>query len=1105
MTTTHDRLRLAVLEPTDETGEVGGTLQDETAHSVATVDPDDGLGDPPEADCLLVDQGAAPDRWRAILADATDRGRQLAVVVLVATEFQATVSTAIEAGADGYLPRSVCLDRPTLAASRVETVVSRTRAASDAGDGLDGTHRSLFESISDGLVVHEPESGEILDVNEQYCSLTGYDRSELIGSRIRIIVPEESEYSYETALRHIENAREDGPQLFEFEGEHKNGERFHAEVHLQTVRFGGAERVLASVRDVTGRKRREDAIRELQTATERIQQAATRERVVEIVVETAADALGLPAACCWFQEDSPERLTPVAATDPIHERGLFAPVPVDAFEYEAFEAGEITTYEPRRVHPEVDFETAVLLPLGDHGLVAAGRSNSRTYDEVTLDVARTLAEHATTALDRIAREGELRESQQRLEAIVDRIDEAIFLAPVSELPKAQPAPDFVSSGYEAIWGQPLDGIQKRYDEGFFGTLHPEDYDDYRAQIDRIVDDVEAGVADDRYSREYRIERPDGTVRWVHSDFYPTDWRDGEPQVVIVSRDVTARKERERTVESFQDASAGLTTAETVTEAARIAVDAAADVFDLPATAVYHYDDSTRLDPTATGPAVPDANDLPVLTADDARAWESFVDETMYSVAVQETAALDVGSWPEALLLPLGGNGLLVVWRTAGEFDTEAASILAATLEAALNRLRGERRLETRREELETQTERARRLEAITEVTRRVEAAITTESTRSGVFEAVCSELVEVDPFTGAWIAGAEVGTDRLTPRAVAGVDRDHVDRVLGGETTSDADRHPATDAWQSGSPRVVGSLVGGGRRSEWRQHLLKAGLSSVCAVPLAHGGVTYGVLVVAADESDAFDERVVDVLSQLGHSIGHATTAIERQRALESDDTVELAFRGPDMDLPIARLAREAECQVHHERTVRRQDGTVSVFYSLRDGEPADLDALATETLPGDVEVVADGSERAVLERRGSSWFGAVVSEYGGVLRHGEATPERVELVVELPRETDTRAIVERLQAEYPALELTAQRHHRETDTRPGDVQDRVERQLTDRQYEAIVTAHAMGYFDWPRESSGEAVAESLDITQPTVNKHIRLGERKILDLLFGSADTDAS
>jgi predicted DNA binding protein len=46
-----------------------------------------------------------------------------------------------------------------------------------------------------------------------------------------------------------------------------------------------------------------------------------------------------------------------------------------------------------------------------------------------------------------------------------------------------------------------------------------------------------------------------------------------------------------------------------------------------------------------------------------------------------------------------------------------------------------------------------------------------------------------------------------------------------------------------------------------------------------------------------------------------------------------------------------------------------------------------------------------------------------------------------------------------------------------------------------------MGYFEWPRENSGEDVADALGITQPTLNKHVRLGERTVFDILFGSGD----
>jgi len=965
-------------------------------------------------------------------------------------------------------------------------------------------YTTLVEQSTDGVVV--VRDGQYVFVNDRFCEITGYDESELLSMPFEnVFTPDSRDLIEERYERRV--AGESPPDQYDVEVETAGGERITLELSVSRIQHEGETATMANFRDVTERRERERTVEQLQTATERLQGAETTDEVYDIAVETARDVLGLPMAACWRHDDAADRLSYVAGTEPVEALSA-APVsftPGDG-EYEAFERDAATVHGPVESHDDNPLDASIVVSLGDHGLLAAGERGRESYASYLVDVTGVLAGHVASALERVHRARESRESQRRLEAIVDRIDEAIFLAPAAELNEPRPAPEFVSSGYETIWGQSLDGLHETYEEGFFGTLHPDDYDGYRAFIDRVVDEIESGTEADRYGREYRIERPDGEVRWVHSDFYPTEWADGVSRVVIASRDVTDRKERERTLESFHDATAALTTADTVTDAGDIAVTAAADVFDIPATAVYRYDEETAaLDPTATGPAVSAPESLPALDADDTRAWEAFVGETMHRVAVDEAPALDVGTGREALVFPLGGNGVLVVWRTGETFDTDAASILAATLEAALNRLRGERQLESRREELEAQTERARRLEAITELTRRVEAAITAQSSRSGVQNAVCEELVDVDPFEAAWIVAAEIGTDRLTLRTAAGIDRDHAERALDGERADRADTRPAAEVWETGEPRVVADLVGGGRRSDWRQPLLKAGIGSVCAVPLSYGGITYGVLTVAADEPDAFGDREREVLAQLGTSIGYAITAIERQRALESDDTLELEFRGTDMGLPFARLARETGCRVRHERTIRRQDGSVSVYYTLRDGVPADVEGTAAETLPGEVEVVSADDGETVLERRGSSWFGAPISEYGGVLRRGRATDGGVELIVELPQEADTRTIVDRLREEFPALELTAQRQHRETDATPSEMRSRLERRLSDRQYEALETAHAMGYFEWPRESSGEAVAETLDITQPTVNKHIRLGEYKVFDLLFDSGSDTAT
>jgi len=48
-----------------------------------------------------------------------------------------------------------------------------------------------------------------------------------------------------------------------------------------------------------------------------------------------------------------------------------------------------------------------------------------------------------------------------------------------------------------------------------------------------------------------------------------------------------------------------------------------------------------------------------------------------------------------------------------------------------------------------------------------------------------------------------------------------------------------------------------------------------------------------------------------------------------------------------------------------------------------------------------------------------------------------------------------------------------------------------------LQTAYFSGYFDWPRERTGEEVAASLGITQSTFNNHLRTAERKLLDRLL--------
>jgi hypothetical protein len=251
------------------------------------------------------------------------------------------------------------------------------------------------------------------------------------------------------------------------------------------------------------------------------------------------------------------------------------------------------------------------------------------------------------------------------------------------------------------------------------------------------------------------------------------------------------------------------------------------------------------------------------------------------------------------------------------------------------------------------------------------------------------------------------------------------------------------------------------------------------------------------DSPSGFGEREQTVLAQLGTSIGYALTAIERRRALESDETVELEFTGDGQTLPFATLATEADCRVRHERTTARQDGSVSVSYEFEDNPADDIDRLATQILPGDVESLNAESSPPLVTVRTEDWFGAPLAEYGAVLRDAVATPEETSITVEVSAQADIRSFVERINDIAPSVELTAKRQHRRQTKTPGELRDELEATLTERQLEVVQTALTAGYFEWPRENDGSEVAERLDITQPTLNKHLRLAQQKTFRLLL--------
>lgn len=121
--------------------------------------------------------------------------------------------------------------------------------------------RTIFDSVNDAILVHDLETGAILDVNRRMCELYGYTRSEALRLDIGALSSGEPPYTLDCARELMAKAAVGEPQVFQWQARNKAGDLFWVEVSLSRASIGGEERLLTVVRDITDRLQAEQALR----------------------------------------------------------------------------------------------------------------------------------------------------------------------------------------------------------------------------------------------------------------------------------------------------------------------------------------------------------------------------------------------------------------------------------------------------------------------------------------------------------------------------------------------------------------------------------------------------------------------------------------------------------------------------------------------------------------------------------------------------------------------------------------------------------------------------------------------------------------------------
>jgi formate hydrogenlyase transcriptional activator len=136
---------------------------------------------------------------------------------------------------------------------------------------VDNLFKRLFESLPDGVVLTDA-NGAILRVNVQAERLFGYDRAEIVGQPVEILIPDRFRAvhaSEREAYHQSPRLRPMGAGL-ELYAKRKDGAEFPVDIMLSPVETPEGLRVIAVVRDITERKRAEQALKESQAMLEKL-------------------------------------------------------------------------------------------------------------------------------------------------------------------------------------------------------------------------------------------------------------------------------------------------------------------------------------------------------------------------------------------------------------------------------------------------------------------------------------------------------------------------------------------------------------------------------------------------------------------------------------------------------------------------------------------------------------------------------------------------------------------------------------------------------------------------------------------------------------------
>ncbi|MBI3529612.1 MAG: EAL domain-containing protein [Betaproteobacteria bacterium] len=546
-------------------------------------------------------------------------------------------------------------------------------------------------------------------------------------------------------------------------------------------------------------------------------------------------------------------------------------------------------------------------------------------------------------------EQQVHESEERFRQLAENIHEVFWVHAVDSEQSL-----YISPAYERVWGSPRGDVQKVHRD-WVESIYPED----RAQIRKSLEEMTTGVK--ALDVEYRIVRPDGSLRWIHDRGFPV--RDAQGKIYRtagIAEDIT---ERMRLKVTLQEQAAGLQRAQLLAKLGHVITG--------PGGSFVRWSETLPQLIGVTPAEMPQSTRawLDILHVDDR---EKFRRKSIEAAVTGARVDIDYRLWR--------ADGELIHVRQViepleGQSGERNSLMWFCTIQDVTEQTRAE--------------ERIKRLNRVHTVRIR---------DREELFQEACRIAVDQGGFTVGWISVLDHASGKLVPVAKAGLP---LDLEAGGESTDRSagfapagtaavalrEKRPAFDNDIERDPGVMSVELAPDTLSV-RRAAIQMGAKSVIVLPLFVEGQTFGILTLYAPERHFFDDEEIKLLTELAGDISFGLEYIAKDEKVDY-----LAYYDPLTGLPNRTLFSERLGQQLHTRA----DIPELVAVALIDVERLRLvnDTLSRQAGDELLRLIARRLESNATTTRCSNPARVVADCFGVIIRGARDANELAQLVEE--------------------------------------------------------------------------------------------------------------